>query len=180
MKFKECCALIKADLDRCCVHDNSKWGRFRSFFVKLIGNESFMITFWFRLGGYLKSQNSLLSKFLLVPVMLIFKWNKYLTGIQLLTETKIGAGLKFFHYNCIVIAGAAIIGKNVSIHQGVTIGRIFVGKNAGVPKIGNNVVIMPLLQKMFLIMQSLVEFLQKLFQLIQKNALMNIGQKVLR
>lgn len=33
------------------------------------------------------------------------------------------------------------IGKNVSIHQGVTIGRVFAGKNAGVPTIGDNVVI---------------------------------------
>ena len=33
------------------------------------------------------------------------------------------------------------IGRNVSIHQGVTIGRVFAGKKAGMPTIGDNVVI---------------------------------------
>lgn len=55
--------------------------------------------------------------------------------------TNIGGGLQFFHYNCIIIAQSVAIGKNASIHQGVTIGRVFAGKYAGVPTIGDNVVI---------------------------------------
>ena len=47
----------------------------------------------------------------------------------------------FCHFSCIVIAQSVNIGKNVSIHQGVTIGRIFNGKYSGVPTIGDNVVI---------------------------------------
>lgn len=47
----------------------------------------------------------------------------------------------FCHYSCIVIAQSVHIGKNASIHQGVTIGRVFNGKYSGVPTIGDNVVI---------------------------------------
>lgn len=47
----------------------------------------------------------------------------------------------FVHFGTIVIANCAVIGKNVSIYQGVTIGRKFAGSRAGVPTIGNRVVI---------------------------------------
>ena len=63
------------------------------------------------------------------------------TGIQLPLCTNVGAGLRFFHYSCIIVAQMCNIGRNVSIHQGVTIGRVFNGKKSGVPSIGNNVVI---------------------------------------
>lgn len=56
-------------------------------------------------------------------------------------ETNIAGGLQFFHYSCIIIAQSVTIGKNASIHQGVTIGRVFAGKYNGVPTIGDNVVI---------------------------------------
>lgn len=100
-----------------------------------------MITFWFRIANYLRLKNNLFAKLLLFLVKLIFQCNKYLTGIQLRTGTDIGEGLKFFHYGSIVIAGNSKIGKNASIHQDVTIGRVFAGKKAGVPIIGDNVVI---------------------------------------
>ena len=70
-------------------------------------------------------------------VFLIHKHNQYLTGIQLRLETKVGEGLRFQHFSCIVINEATIIGKNCLIFQGVTIG---VG-TSGIPRIGNNVTI---------------------------------------
>lgn len=74
-------------------------------------------------------------------VKIIYKHIQHKTGIQLPIGTKIGEGLCFYHYGCIVIAQEVVIGRYASIHQGVTIGRIFNGKKAGVPTIGNNVVI---------------------------------------
>lgn len=58
-------------------------------------------------------------------------------------RTKVGKGLCFLHYSCIVIAQDTIIGNNCSIHQGVTLGRSFAGDKAGCPIIGNNVIIFP-------------------------------------
>lgn len=47
------------------------------------------------------------------------------------------------HYGGIVIAQGTKIGKNCSIHHGVTLGRAFSGTRQGCPIIGNNVVIFP-------------------------------------
>lgn len=70
-----------------------------------------------------------------------YKHVEHKTGIQVPLGTQIGEGLKFFHHGCIIIAQSVKIGKNASIHQGVTIGRVFAGPKAGVPTIGDSVVI---------------------------------------
>lgn len=105
--------------------------------IEAICSVSFIITFWFRLTSWAYSKN----KYLSIPLKLIYKFFQLISGIQLPIGTRIGYGLRFFHYNCIVIAQQTIIGNNVSIHQGVTIGRTFNGPKAGVPTIGNSVVI---------------------------------------
>ena len=70
-----------------------------------------------------------------------YKHVEHKTGIQVPIGIQIGEGLKFFHHDCIIIAQTVKIGKNASIHQGVTIGRVFAGPYAGVPTIGDSVVI---------------------------------------
>lgn len=105
-----------------------------------IGSASFAISFWFRIATWLFYKNKFF-KILGIPVYIWYKLLKLLTGIQLPIGTKIGPGLRFFHYNCIILATETEIGDNVSIHQGVTLGRVFNGQKEGVPKIGDNVVI---------------------------------------
>lgn len=61
------------------------------------------------------------------------------TGIQIPVGTQIREGLKIGHFGNIVINPQAVIGRNFSIAQGCLIGNAQ-GKNAGVPKIGNNVI----------------------------------------
>ena len=59
-------------------------------------------------------------------------------------NTKIGGGLFFPHFSGIVINPKAIIGKNCTIFQKVTIGSVYVNKEGDkdeVPVIGDNVVI---------------------------------------
>lgn len=102
-----------------------------------LSNASFKFTVWFRLGAYLRTKKNIFFKMLYAIVFLIHKHNQYLTGIQLRLETKVGEGLRFQHFSCIVINEATIIGKNCLIFQGVTIG---VG-TSGIPRIGNNVIL---------------------------------------
>lgn len=66
-----------------------------------------------------------------------YKWVNFITGIQLPIGTKIGRGLKFPHYSCIVISKRAIIGNNCTIYQGVTLGKTA----SGCPVLGNNVIV---------------------------------------
>ncbi|MBR5957428.1 MAG: serine acetyltransferase [Salinivirgaceae bacterium] len=104
----------------------------------LISNPSFKISFWFRVGSYLKSKKGL-WKLLYMIVCVWYKHEQYRTGIQLPFGTQVGGGLFFPHFGCQVIWGASIIGENCTIMQGVTIGSMR-GKS-GVPIIGDNVVL---------------------------------------
>lgn len=50
---------------------------------------------------------------------------------------------KFCHYGTIGINENSVIGKNVTIHHGCTLGCIFEGKHKGSPILGNRVVMFP-------------------------------------
>ncbi len=130
MTWKECVRLIKTDLLRTgCGH----------FVIAYLWDESFKVTLWFRLGSYLQKKKLLFPIYGIVRV--IYKHVQHKAGIQLPVGTKIGNSLRSFHHDCITIAQSSKIGENASIHQGVTIGRVFNGCKSGVPTIGNNVVI---------------------------------------
>ena len=58
--------------------------------------------------------------------------------IEILPSTKIGPGFRMVHSYGITVNGQAVIGENVNMYKGVTIG-ISGGKRKGVPIIGNNV-----------------------------------------
>jgi serine O-acetyltransferase len=64
-------------------------------------------------------------------------------GIDIPVETAIGDGFYIGHYGGIVVNGAACIGRNCNIHQGVTIGQANRGRRAGAPVIGDGVWIGP-------------------------------------
>lgn len=79
----------------------------------------------------------------LLVVVIIRKHYEYKTGIQFGTGTDIGSGLFFPHFSCIVINGGAIIGDNVTIFQGVTVGSV---RGKGTPVIGDSVVLLLILR----------------------------------
>lgn len=62
-------------------------------------------------------------------------------GIELYPNASLGKGLVIGHWGRIVVNGDAIIGKQLMITHGVTIGRDIRGKRKGVPTIGNKVCI---------------------------------------
>ena len=64
-------------------------------------------------------------------------------GIQIPSATRIGKGFYIGHYGTIIVNAKAIIGDNVNISQGVTIGQANRGQHKGVPVIGNEVYIGP-------------------------------------
>lgn len=64
---------------------------------------------------------------------------KYKYGIDISYRTKIGKGLYIGHFGGIVVHGDAVIGENCNLSQGMTIGVLARGKNAGIPIIGDRV-----------------------------------------
>ncbi|MCE5177841.1 MAG: serine acetyltransferase [Porphyromonadaceae bacterium] len=86
-----------------------------------------------------KKKNSLM--------LFIIKWMRrqysFKYGIQIPGITHIGKGFYIGHFGTIVVNSNAIIGDNVNISQGVTIGQANRGRNKGAPIIGNEVYIGP-------------------------------------
>lgn len=69
----------------------------------------------------------------------LFSRSKRKNHIEIYYKTDIGGGLYIGHPYCITINEKAVIGKNVNIHKGVTIGQENRGERKGVPVIGNEV-----------------------------------------
>lgn len=60
-------------------------------------------------------------------------------GIEISSKVNIGPGLYIGHPYNITINDKAVLGSNINIHKGVTIGQENRGSRKGVPHIGNNV-----------------------------------------
>ncbi len=64
--------------------------------------------------------------------------SQILTGIDIPCETEIGRRLKIEHFGCIIVSGDTVIGDDVILRHGVTLGLRNTGKR-GAPRIGNRV-----------------------------------------
>ena len=60
-------------------------------------------------------------------------------GLEISCNAKIGPGLYLGHPYNITVAEGVVIGKNVNLHKGCTIGRENRGQRKGVPALGDNV-----------------------------------------
>lgn len=69
----------------------------------------------------------------------MFKITSFLYKCKIPLSVEIGEGLLIGHPYCITINGQAKIGKNCSIHKGVTICQENRGKRKGTSTIGNEV-----------------------------------------
>lgn len=98
-------------------------------------------SFWMRFCAALR------GKWMWLPAYAIalkrFNYYKYKYGMSIPFVTNIGKGFYIGHFGCIVVNPGAIIGNNVNISQGVTIGAANRGDNAGVATIGDGVYIAP-------------------------------------
>ncbi len=77
------------------------------------------------------------------PIKLLYKFlficarNK--NHIEMSINNQIGPGLYFAHPYCITINPRAVLGKNINLHKGVTIGEEHRGARTGCPTLGNNI-----------------------------------------
>jgi serine O-acetyltransferase len=72
---------------------------------------------------------------------LISQISRFMTGIEIHPGAKIGKGLFIDHGMGVVIGETAVIGDNVLLYQGVTLGGTGLSKGKRHPTIGDNVVI---------------------------------------
>ena len=77
-------------------------------------------------------------KFLADIIMQITRWR---TGIEIHPAAKIGKNLFIDHGMGVVIGETAVVGDNVTMYHGVTLGGLSLKKEPRHPIVGNNVVI---------------------------------------
>jgi len=132
MTKSEYVSFVKEDFYRY----KEKWNLW-AFICLYFRFDTFAIAFLYRTLQYLGSKKGgLLFKYLYLR-------KRRQTGIQIPLNTSIGRGVLFCHFSCIVFSEKVTIGNYCSIHQGVTVGRVFAGEKAGVPTLGDHVIIYP-------------------------------------
>lgn len=128
IKFKD---VIKKDLSR-YTHDTGLKSCIRNLFI----NQGFRYIYIYRKVNWHKLNNNKLKIRIYRALLILFRIvDKY----EIPDRATIGYGFYINHSGPIVINPNTIIGKNVNVHNGVTIGQQNRGKNIGSPIIGDNV-----------------------------------------
>ncbi len=98
-----------------------------------------------RFGQWVLRRNKLLRivTFMDVLYQLLNLAVQIIWGIEVPRRATIGSGFCIGHFGGITISSEAVIGKNCSLSQGVTIGVSGQGEKSGVPVIGDEVYIAP-------------------------------------
>jgi len=112
----------------------------KSFIRHLLLNPGFKYMYFFRKCQFYKYQK---FTFRYIFTRIILRRLMYKYGLEIPHTTKIGKGFYIGHFGGITINPASLIGENVNISKGVTIGQTNRGKSKGAPKIGDNVWIGP-------------------------------------
>ena len=122
---------ISGDLKRELETVASK-NKFLAIF-ECICNQGFQAVLAYRICRFLKLKH--------IPLvgMFIQRFIEITTSISIPAKADIGEGLLIYHFGGIIINADSKIGKNCTLHHGVTIGNKT--KGGGSPKIGNDVYI---------------------------------------
>ena len=105
-----------------------------TMFLRLLKNYELRFLYFGR--KYQNAKNKISKKF----YKIISNHYRKRYGLEI-TFNKVGYGLKLIHPWGITVNANAVIGNNVTIFKGVTIGQVHEGKRPGNPTIGDNVTI---------------------------------------
>lgn len=87
--------------------------------------QSIWAIYVYRLGRRVfNRQSSTLQKFQLKLCWQLFRLMETVTGISLPPDARIGPGLRIYHFGNIFVHSCAVIGRNCTLRQGVTIGNV--------------------------------------------------------
>ena len=134
---------LESDLGRYLILMRRK--RIGAILRLIVYSPGIWITSLYRIGRYLhlKAGKNLFLRLLTVPYNILYFVLSVFTGLNIPIEAVIGKGLYIGHWGGVTIHPQAVIGKNLNLSQGVTIGESGRGDERGVPVIGDNVYIGP-------------------------------------
>ena len=104
-----------------------------------LSRQGFWVMCVFRFGQWrYRVKPAPLRKLFSLSYRILHKLIQIMTGIELHCETRIGRRLRIDHFGGVIVSGDVVIGDDVLIRQGVTIGLRHTGVR-GSPVIGNRV-----------------------------------------
>ena len=115
-----------------------KTSGYTTIMTALKGNREFRILYYFRASNFF-------SKNIFLAALIRSYYAKLSSNycVTISPETKIGLGFRLGHIGNVIIHSKTIVGNNVTISQGVTIGKIHKGKFAGTPTFGDRIYVGP-------------------------------------
>ena len=134
-----CTAHLQQDVLRKCGHDNRLSRR-----LLYLGTPIGLALLNYRVGRLLRRvRASPLKQIIWVMTGISRQIIIIISGIDIPYSARIGAGLVIGHSGNVVIGSKVVIRRNVTLHQGVTIGKSSVSRAEPEPKIGRSVFVGP-------------------------------------
>jgi serine O-acetyltransferase len=99
----------------------------------------FRFTYYLRKVAYLSSRRKSLSVFSYIYNRALLNRYRFKYGFEISPTTSIGPGLYIGHFGGVVISPFAVLGANINIAQGVTIGAASRGARKGAPTLEDRV-----------------------------------------
>lgn len=133
--------ILRADLARVwsVLEKKSRWGKAQSV-VLTPGIHAIVVYRWSQWGH----SKAGLGLYPLRFMLLIFEYAiRILCGIELHAATRIGEGFYIGHFGGVIISPKAVIGRNFTCSQDVSIGVSGDGDTYGAPTIGDDVYVAP-------------------------------------
>jgi serine O-acetyltransferase len=125
---------LKADLYR--YREKTDWQSFWSAFIK---NPGFRFTYFLRKAAYYRPKKHSLGIIPYIYYRLLLNRYRFRYGFEISPITSIGPGFYLGHFGGVVISPYAVLGSNINIAQGVTIGATSRGEKAGAPTLEDRV-----------------------------------------
>jgi serine O-acetyltransferase len=125
---------VRADLYR---YDGRKG--LRAFLITYLRQPGFRFTYYLRKVAFYSRRKRTWGIFGYIYNRILLNHYRFKYGIDISPTTAIGRGLHIGHFGGIVISRYAILGSNIDISQGVTIGAESRGKRRGAPTLEDRV-----------------------------------------
>jgi len=111
----------------------------RALLSAYLHEPGFRFTYYLRKVGFYSSRKKSLGIFPYLYNRTMFHHYRFKYGFDISPSTDIGPGLYLGHFGGVVISPHAVLGSNVNINQGVTIGAASRGPRTGAPTLEDRV-----------------------------------------
>jgi serine O-acetyltransferase len=128
---------LRADLDR------YRFAEGRPTVVNLYVCPGTVASVHYRVAHWAWNGGSPLHLAARVPLLILHRLVEVWSGVGIAPQATIGPGLYIGHFGEVIINGDAVLGTNVNLSQGVTIGVAGRGERRGNPVIGDRVYVAP-------------------------------------